>query len=424
MEFEDVKNFEKIEDVPEEYRPYVQGVVENNKLLYGEIYFRNAEGKRKQKQYATGLKPRGNRKLAREITEQHLKDHWREYIFIPKMPKPESASSEKYYFLTEYERWIDLREKCGKVVPNTIKTYRSFYRKHLKSFFNKNPELKNVNSSALLDFFNSRTSSDSKRKISKNTLSHFYTYLNTFFKEMIVRDKIKDNPLTKIEKPKAEDYEPPILSDSDVYQIISSFAKTDIEIAVIIASQTGLRRSEILGLRWSAIDLESGKTKINHTVHYENNQIICIDRTKSKKGKRTIYLTKALREYLVEAKKQQDRRRELFGNCYNHKYDDYVCVDVDGTILNPDHVSKKFSKFMKKIGLSDVHLHLLRHYFASYCASRNIPPAKLQKWMGHEAFRTTYKYYIHLSEEEMEDVSESIDIPLKLNQDQINPATT
>lgn len=110
--------------------------------MYGEIYFRNAEGKRKQKQYATGLKPRGNRKLAREITEQHLKDHWREYIFIPKMPKPESASSEKYYFLTEYERWIDLREKCGKVVPNTIKTYRSFYRKHLKSFFNKIQRLK------------------------------------------------------------------------------------------------------------------------------------------------------------------------------------------------------------------------------------------------------------------------------------------
>ncbi|MCI7233504.1 MAG: hypothetical protein MR546_06280, partial [Oscillospiraceae bacterium] len=63
------------------------------------------------------------------------------------------------------------------------------------------------------------------------------------------------------------------------------------------------------------------------------------------------------------------------------------------------------------------------HYFASYCASRNIPPAKLQKWMGHEAFRTTYKYYIHLSEEEMEDVSENIDIPFKLNQDQTKPAT-
>ena len=159
----------------------------------------------------------------------------------------------------------------------------------------------------------------------------------------------------------------------------------------------GLRRSEVLGLRWSAIDMEHKTISISHKVIEAevDGKFVPMgeDVLKTKSSFRTLPLIPAVGIILLEEKEKQEMYRRLFKKSYCR---DYICVDQCGKLLRPNYVTEHFSWLIEKYGLRKVRFHDLRHTCASLLLSNGISMKQIQIWLGHSTFSTTADIYAHL----------------------------
>ena len=135
-----------------------------------------------------------------------------------------------------------------------------------------------------------------------------------------------------------------------------------IAVPIFLACFYGLRRSELLGLRWSAIDFETGSISISTTVVKEkiDNQIKTVVRdgiTKTESSQRTLPLCSYTYQYFVNLYHAQQYQRNLCGASYNPSYLDFICVDGMGNLLQPDFVSQKFQKLLRQYNLRPIRFH-------------------------------------------------------------------
>ena len=155
----------------------------------------------------------------------------------------------------------------------------------------------------------------------------------------------------------------------------------------------GLRRSEILGLKWSAVDFEKKTLSIKHTV-VRVKTVNAEDETKTVAGKRVLNLFGTAESCLRQIEKEQLRNKEFFQSDYQN-YDGYVFTWEDGRTYNPDYISKLFKKAMKAFGRPEITLHNLRHSCASILINKGWDIKKLQYWLGHTDAQTTLNIYSH-----------------------------
>ena len=156
----------------------------------------------------------------------------------------------------------------------------------------------------------------------------------------------------------------------------------------------GLRRSEVLDLKWSAGDFDNGKVNINHTV-VKNLSVEYKNKTKTDSSKRTLDLLDDVKNKLLELKGQQAENQKIFGNEY-HK-SDYIFKYADGSLLRPDCVTRSFQRVLKKHGLKNMRFHDLRHSTASIMYENGSYIKQIQYWPGHSDIKTTLQIYTHIS---------------------------
>ena len=170
--------------------------------------------------------------------------------------------------------------------------------------------------------------------------------------------------------------------------------------AIILAGCMGLRRSEALGLRWSRIDWEQNTVLLDtKVVEYERDGekvVEPVEEMKNKSSRRTLPLPGPVREMLETEKEKQEIYRKMFGNSYDLRYLDYVCVDQLGRLIRPSYVTQHFSDIIKKYGLRKLTFHGLRHTMASILISHDVPLINVSNFLGHSDISTTANIYAHL----------------------------
>jgi len=163
----------------------------------------------------------------------------------------------------------------------------------------------------------------------------------------------------------------------------------------------GLRREEIVGLKWDAVDFEQNTISIQFTVTACNldGKRVIIDkkRTKNKSSRRTLPMIPVLRNKLLTMKEERDEYRKLCRNSYNTKYLAFVYVDEVGERIKPDYITQAFGKILKKNSLRKIRFHDLRHSCASLLLANGVSMKQIQEWLGHSDFGTTANIYAHLS---------------------------
>ena len=183
-------------------------------------------------------------------------------------------------------------------------------------------------------------------------------------------------------------------------ELFDAVESDPLEICVKIAAYYGLRRSEVLGLRWHAIDLEHKTISISHKVIEAevDGKFVPVgeDVLKTKSSFRTLPLIPAVEKLLLEEKEKQEMYRRLFKKSYCRDYLDYICVDQCGRLLRPNYVTEHFSWLIQKYGLKKIRFHDLRHTCASLLLSNGISMKQIQIWLGHSTFSTTADIYAHL----------------------------
>jgi len=233
-----------------------------------------------------------------------------------------------------------------------------------------------------------------------NTVVHYHANIRTALEYAYQMGYIQNNPADKVKRPKIELFIGSFYNEQEM-SVLFKKAKDDLlKVPIMLAAFYGLRRSEVLGVKWSAIDFDNNTITIKHTVNEIREdgklKIITKDRTKNKASYRTLPLVEEIVLDLKEWKIQQESNKKLFGKSYNTKYKDYVCVDKMGSIIKPGYVTQHFSILLENKGLRHIRFHDLRHSCASLLLARGVSMKEIQEWLGHSNYSTTANIYAHL----------------------------
>ena len=180
----------------------------------------------------------------------------------------------------------------------------------------------------------------------------------------------------------------------ELYRPIAS--KVHIEVPVIIAIYTGLRREEILGLRWQDIDFDNRILHIKNTCTKVGTKIVYAEKTKTKLSRRTVPMVDELYDYLLLQQYIQQKNREFFGDGYIDT--DLVCVWKDGKPIKPDNLSKRFNRFLKENNLRIIRFHDIRHSFGSVIFNITGDIKVVSDLLGHSNISTTSNIYVKTNE--------------------------
>lgn len=211
---------------------------------------------------------------------------------------------------------------------------------------------------------------------------------------------IKSNPADRIEKPSKNRFHTNIYNQHELQQLFTVSKDDPLELPILAAAFYGLRRSEVIGLKWSAIDFERKTIRINHTVVQTTingkTKIIPKDGTKTFSSYRTLPLVPPFEKLLSKVKETQIQNQQSFGRDYCKDYLEYVCVDSMGHLLEPNFVTQHFSLLLERNGLKKIRFHDLRHSCASLLYTNGIGLKEIQEWLGHSDIGTTSNIYTHL----------------------------
>ena len=184
-----------------------------------------------------------------------------------------------------------------------------------------------------------------------------------------------------------------------------------LEIVVLLTVFYGLRRSEVLGIRWQAVDFDNSTLTINHTVTKYNKEVYKKDATKNDSSYAVVPLPDLIKERLIEWKSKQDGHKLI----QPHDYVDegYVCTSPDGRLLRPDYVSKHFGLLLEKNDMPSIRFHDLRHSSANYLKYLGFDLKDIQTWLRHKDIQTTMNIYVNLDMEAKNEIANSLNDKFK-----------
>ncbi len=237
-------------------------------------------------------------------------------------------------------------------------------------------------------------------KVKGTTVQHYHANIHKAVKYAIRHDLITQNILAKVDRPKSETFTGSFYTLPEIERLFEVVKGDPVEFPVLMAAFYGLRRSEILGLRWSAIDFVGNTLTVEHTVvqYRINGQMVVEgkDRAKNRSSCRTMPLVPQYRDLLLRMKTRQESCRALCGNCYQES--DYIYVNDLGVPYCPNYVTAHFRRLLKKHGLRLIRFHDLRHTCASLLLKNGVDMKDIQEWMGHSSYSTTANIYAHLDD--------------------------
>ena len=203
--------------------------------------------------------------------------------------------------------------------------------------------------------------------------------------------------LKNVTRPNPEDYLAKPYNEQEALALIEAVRGHTLELGVILGAFYGLRRSEIVGLRWESIDFDANTITIEHTVTetYVDGKrvVVAVDTTKSKSSMRTLPLVPVFRAKLLKLKAEQEEYRKLCGRSYNKKESIYIYIDALGNRIKPDLISSAFPKFLERNELRRIRFHDLRHTSARLLLAAGVPLKAIQAWLGHATFKMTCDLY-------------------------------
>lgn len=360
---------------------------EKNGMYYTVLSYTDECGKRKTKWETTGLPTKGNKKRADALLMEA-----RKAFQVPNKLTPKT--SENMLFSEFMLDWLEVIRTNIEVI--TYSGYSTSVKGTIVPYFKeKGILLKDLKANDLQTFYTQQL-----RRVSASTVIRYHANIHKALKFAVKMDMLLSNPADKVERPKAQRYVGQFYDSNEINELFQAAKGTKLELAVMFGAFYGLRRSEIVGLKWSVIDFTSNTITIRHTVTsctVDGKRVtIAKDRTKTKSSMRTLPLVPQFREYLLALKETQTEYRRLCGNSYSKKYLEYIYVDELGERMSPDYITTAFPKLLEKAGMRKIRFHDTRHSCASLLLANGVPMKQIQEWLGHSTFATTADIYAHL----------------------------
>jgi len=243
---------------------------------------------------------------------------------------------------------------------------------------------------------------EEEKRVSPSTIRHLHALIHKSIDFAFKRDIVKSNPCWKVTLPKMERFIGSYYNIEETQKLLQEVKGSKLEFAVIMATHYGLRREEIVGLKWSAIDFQYKQIHIRHTVtEYVVDgkpTMIARDAAKTSRSVRTLPLFPSVEDFLLKMKLEREDWERFYGARYHHEADEYIYVNEDGTLMHPNYISRYFPMFLKKKGLRKIRFHDLRHTCATLLRHECVPMEDIQKWLGHSEISTAERIYAYFDD--------------------------
>lgn len=240
------------------------------------------------------------------------------------------------------------------------------------------------------------------------SIKYIHVVLNNALEQAIKEQLIKFNPAVAAKLPKQEKKEVEALTIEQVKAFLAKAKETRHYTAYLVELATGLRRGELLALRWKNIDLEAGNLQIKENLVVVKGGAI-FQEPKTKSSKRDINLPPHINAELKKHKKVQAEERLRLGDQY--KNNDLVFCRKDGDPLHPRSFSEHFEKLVRKLqaeGFPKISFHGLRHTFATLALQVGVEAKTLQDILGHSTINITLDFYSHTTQIMREEATNKI----------------
>ncbi|MDD5924261.1 MAG: site-specific integrase [Clostridia bacterium] len=357
---------------------------ERNGRYYAILNLYDSTGKRIQKSHPTGLVVKNNKRKAEQILKQLCVEYDNKNLMFYSNIKVAD------YF----EKWLlSIKEE---VRPNTFRSYKGNMENHIIPYFRKlGVAIQDLKPQQLTDYYKSKVG-----QISVTTIKHHHQNISKALSDAVCKGLISVNPATAARTPKQQEkFKAKFLNRVQINQMLEVFKESTIFLPVYLCSIYGLRRSEVLGLKWANIDLVNGTIWIKETLQQSTKEMTggsnYTSDTKTESSNRTLPIIPSVREELLKQRAFQNRNRNLLDSVYY--LSDYVCTFADGKEITPNYLTKKFHQIISKHKeLPQIRFHDLRHSVASNLLNDGFSTVQVAEWLGHSSSTTTLKFYAHI----------------------------
>lgn len=374
-------------------------IQQKNNKYYIVVSWKPDGEKRKQKWIKTDLTVNGNNKRKAEQKRIEVLREFENKI---------SLTANDMLFSDFLKNWLE--DVKRNISENTYFSYRqTIYSSICPHFDERKIKLCDLKPYHIQDFYKKKMDEEG---LSANTIWHYHANIHKALDYAVKTERIKENPANKIELPKKEKHIAEYYTADELKTLLEKAKGSPLETVIYLAVWFGLRRGEIVGLKWDCIDFEKKTLVIAGTITDKGSSGSRIKNLKyrvggkTKSSVRSFPLTDEMVMYFQELKKKQEFNQKSIN--YNTDWLDFVCVRANGDIIPLDYISRAFPRFLKNNGLKQIKLHELRHSNISLLIENGASMKEAQEWAGHSSYNTTANIYAHIQAKSKEKLTQTI----------------
>lgn len=288
----------------------------------------------------------------------------------------------------------------SQVRPSTLASYRINVNKHIVPARIGTTKLQRLTPLALNAFYGELGS-----KVSAKTVRNIHVVIHRALKDAVDEGRVTRNVATVAKPPTVTSSEMKFWS-TEQSRAFLAYTRSDRLYALwLLETTTGMRRGELIGLRWSEVDLDAARLRVIRSavaVDYG----VDIQPPKTKKGRRSLNLDATTVSALRSWRKRQNEERLACGEAWQDT--GLVFTREDGSMIHPEHLSDLFTRRAKAAGLPRIRFHDLRHTYATAALSAGVHVKVVSERLGHATVAITLDTYSHVLPSMDESAAETV----------------
>ena len=235
--------------------------------------------------------------------------------------------------------------------------------------------------------------------LASSTIHAYHRTISSILERAVKWKCIPSNPAERAELPSLSGHKARYLDEPDAKRMLQMLQNEPIKwrAPIIFDLLSGLRRAELLGLRWQDVNLDDGVVHIVQTSNYVSGKGVYVSTPKTEDSARYLRVSRTAVLILLEYKHCQDEMRDKAGDAWeSNPMDDRIFTNEVGRPMFPTSITQWMGKFIKRTGLPPACVHSLRHTYASLLIADKTPLVVVANNLGHAQTSTTSDIYSHV----------------------------
>ncbi len=356
----------------------------------GEGNIRKRKDGRWEGRYTAGINPENGKQIFKNVlgkTQAEVKEKLKKALADSQ--QLDLAKQGKYTVGTWMDVWFENVAKI-KVRPSSHQTYRGYIDNHIKPNIGNIP-LEKLTTMELQKFYRKLLtkgrverieSKDQPKGLSAKTARNVNQVISSAMDFAIAQKIISENPCKAVALPKIEHKEMQTIPAEQLQAFLTEAKATGVYEMYYIELATGLRRGELLGLKWEDIDMQQGIIRVRRQIARVDGKIVEAP-LKTKNSYRTVTISPQAIEVLKVQKAKTN--------------DQYVFPSPNGGPISPDSVNNMLKRVLERAGIPKVRFHDLRHTFATIALQNGVDIKTVSGMLGHFSAGFTLDTYAHVT---------------------------